>query len=661
MKGIKYEEFQNIAKIAGQLGIKGVDNIKEFTRVVGMMGVATVLSTEEAAESFAQLANILHEPITNLEKMGSVINELSNNTTANAKDITELTKHMGGAAVNIGLTTDEIMGLAASIKDMGIRTEVGGTAMSQIFLKMLTDTDQFARASGKTLEEYTRMIKEEPIEAVKALLSQLSVLDKFGRAQAIGDLNLTGTKTAGTLLKLADGLEKVNKNLGIASKEYKTNTSLMNEYETAAQGLFAQATSINNALKIAADELGEDLLPLVKDALPEILQLIKALGWLAKAIIFPFIKVKEFALWLQGITMRPLLDRIFGTDEELKKRGATASQVAAKTLKDVERLEKQAFEAAKTKFKEREKLIADAAALEIEETKKVVAVKITKYKETLSELRSTLNQGEAAHRKYAKEIIAIEEKIKRAKMTGEEKVRALKQSLLAGEKLYRDKQLQAEEQISKAREALSKGDLKIAAEYAQTAQGIYASLGDKVVEDGKVVIEQTEAVEEATKGVETTVKLLTDIYGKEKQIAEEKNESIIAANETVKEQIEEISAKIKALEEKKTKHAIEIDDAAAKEAIEELKKATSSTHTVYVNEVQSRATGGMIYAARGGKLPGYGGGDTVPAMLEPGEFVVNKTAVRMFGADLFSQLNNLNAAAVFSRLGVQKLANGGPV
>ena len=45
------------------------------------------------------------------------------------------------------------------------------------------------------------------------------------------------------------------------------------------------------------------------------------------------------------------------------------------------------------------------------------------------------------------------------------------------------------------------------------------------------------------------------------------------------------------------------------------------------NFVQNRKTGGVIFGHgmdSGGRLNGYGGGDTVPAMLEPGEFVINK-------------------------------------
>jgi len=54
----------------------------------------------------------------------------------------------------------------------------------------------------------------------------------------------------------------------------------------------------------------------------------------------------------------------------------------------------------------------------------------------------------------------------------------------------------------------------------------------------------------------------------------------------------------------------------------------------------------------GGHIPGFGGGDTVPALLEPGEFVMRKEAVTRYGLDQFAKLN---------KMGVQKFATGGPV
>lgn len=51
--------------------------------------------------------------------------------------------------------------------------------------------------------------------------------------------------------------------------------------------------------------------------------------------------------------------------------------------------------------------------------------------------------------------------------------------------------------------------------------------------------------------------------------------------------------------------------------------------------------------ASGGMVPGSGNGDTVPAMLTPGEFVIRKSAVQAFGADRLASIN--------------KYAKGGPV
>lgn len=55
---------------------------------------------------------------------------------------------------------------------------------------------------------------------------------------------------------------------------------------------------------------------------------------------------------------------------------------------------------------------------------------------------------------------------------------------------------------------------------------------------------------------------------------------------------------------------------------------------------QTKASGGKIMAfARGGLVPGTGNGDTVPAMLSPGEFVIRKSSVNKIGADKLAAMN----------------------
>jgi len=67
-------------------------------------------------------------------------------------------------------------------------------------------------------------------------------------------------------------------------------------------------------------------------------------------------------------------------------------------------------------------------------------------------------------------------------------------------------------------------------------------------------------------------------------------------------------------------------------------------------------TGGIIRKfAAGGKLPGFGGGDRIPALLEAGEFVIRKEAVSKFGAGIFHALNSFRLPEL------PKFATGGPV
>ncbi len=50
--------------------------------------------------------------------------------------------------------------------------------------------------------------------------------------------------------------------------------------------------------------------------------------------------------------------------------------------------------------------------------------------------------------------------------------------------------------------------------------------------------------------------------------------------------------------------------------------------------------------AEGGEVPGTGDGDTVPAMLTPGEFVIRKSAVQTFGEGFFHMINKMNSFTI---------------
>lgn len=101
-------------------------------------------------------------------------------------------------------------------------------------------------------------------------------------------------------------------------------------------------------------------------------------------------------------------------------------------------------------------------------------------------------------------------------------------------------------------------------------------------------------------------------------------------------------------------HAVRPDLSQYRAAVSELQKPTSSTHTVYVQEVTTKALGGLIQRfAEGGQAlrqaftrvtgrvsgPGTDTSDSIPALLSNGEFVIRAASVRRFGEGFFAALN----------------------
>jgi TP901 family phage tail tape measure protein len=127
-------------------------------------------------------------------------------------------------------------------------------------------------------------------------------------------------------------------------------------------------------------------------------------------------------------------------------------------------------------------------------------------------------------------------------------------------------------------------------------------------------------------------------------------------------------------------HTLNADNSAPSAAISYNQQPTFSQHTIYVTTVQTNQNGGEIqhfadggmptFTRMSGQLGGFGGGDTVPAMLEPGEYIVKKEAVQKYGSGFMSKLNAMqvpqnelpkyqNGGSVGTAVGVQHFADGG--
>lgn len=267
-------ELSRIGELAGQLGVSGVDNITKFSRVMADMSVTTNLTSEDAATSFARIANIMQEPIENVDRMGASVVDLGNNFATTEAEIVEFANRIAGAGKIAGLSTDEIFGIGAAMSSVGVQPEAGGTAVQKVLIQMNTAVAQgnedlavFAETAGLTIKEF------EDLSGIERFNNFVMGLGEQGddAINTLAELGLEDQRLIRSFLSLANAGDLVIDAAERSTMAWQENTALTEEarkrYETTA----SQIQLLKNNLTELGLIIGEVLLPILNRFIQEVL------------------------------------------------------------------------------------------------------------------------------------------------------------------------------------------------------------------------------------------------------------------------------------------------------------------------------------------------------------------------------------------------------
>lgn len=260
---LAHEELAGIAEQAGRLGVEGAENIKEFTDVTAKMATATDLTAEQAADSFARISTLLDEPISNVNKMGSAINEMANNMATSSKEITDAALRSSGALSGLGLSSQEILGLNAAMNEVSSSSRIAGTQLRRFAQEMMepAKVEKLASAYGMNVSEFKAMRKNAPLDTINMLAKTMNEGgDKADRLREI-----FSTTSRQTLTGLAKNLEGVEKGVRLSNEQFENATSLQKEFDTAASATNNKLKLITNRFDTLTIVAGQKTLPIVND------------------------------------------------------------------------------------------------------------------------------------------------------------------------------------------------------------------------------------------------------------------------------------------------------------------------------------------------------------------------------------------------------------
>lgn len=285
------EDIAAVAESAGQLGIQ-TENILGFTKTIIDLSNATNLVGEEGASQLAKFANITQMSQKNFDRLGSTIVSLGNNSATTEADIVAMAMRLAGAGHQVKMTEAQILGLAASLSSVGIEAEAGGSAFSKVMINMQlaveTGNDSlkdFASVAGMTTSEFSKAFEEDAAGALTTFIKGLSSAEEQGNSaiKVLDDMGITEVRLRDSLLRAGSASELFNDTIALGSKAWEENTALTNEANQRYATTESQIKILKNEIVAMAREIGVELLPIVKDGMIVIKDLIKKFNELSPA------------------------------------------------------------------------------------------------------------------------------------------------------------------------------------------------------------------------------------------------------------------------------------------------------------------------------------------------------------------------------------------
>lgn len=268
------EQLNQLAGSAGRLGISSTSAVLEFVDAADKINVALGDDLGKGAvDAIGKLAMAFGEDETKglrgaMLATGSAVNELAQNSAAQAGYLVDFAARLSGVGIQAGMTQSQILALGAAMDENMQKDEMAATALSQIITKMTTDSETFARIAGKNVEEFSRLVSTDMNEALMQFFEAMNKKGGFtDLAPLFEQMGLDGTRAIGVLSTLSSKIDDVRRHQELATEAYENGTSVIDEFNVQNDTYQAKLEKARKSFSDLRIELGEKMLPVASVAI----------------------------------------------------------------------------------------------------------------------------------------------------------------------------------------------------------------------------------------------------------------------------------------------------------------------------------------------------------------------------------------------------------
>lgn len=290
------DTLASVSQTAGQLGLRGKDNILTFVEAITMIDKATNLTANVAAEKIPKILGIYQVASDEMGaatmRFGNMIAILGDNFNATESQILTVSNSIAGTAATLGMTQEQMLAVSTAIATVETRFGTAGGSFAQVMSRMTANYQTFAEALSIDSAKLKEALETNAVDALKMVVERIKEIgDSEGiiaQQQALNDLGLSGYKAGEFIKKMTMTIGKVDEALLILSDTEAVNNKLTAEMAVQMSGLNAQwgafTMTIDNIQKLLGGPVVEAFARILKEGINPIVQGIFA--WIEQSAFF---------------------------------------------------------------------------------------------------------------------------------------------------------------------------------------------------------------------------------------------------------------------------------------------------------------------------------------------------------------------------------------
>lgn len=277
-------ELFDIAKAAGQLGIEK-EELANFTETIVRLGSASDVAGEEAALASARILGLTKTPNSEIDEFASALVNLGNNLRANEAEILRTSTVIGQGIGTFGASADAVIALGGASRDLGIRFELAGSAITRSFVEINQSIaeggeglQRLSKITGIAAKDLEKQFGEDSVGVFRKFLEGLSGIEQTKVPIILKSIGLEGVEINRVLPTLAKNLDRVDLAFNLAGKEMENATALTQESERSFGTLDSKIQIMKNAFNNLGVQIGQVFQPIIRAIVSRVTEFFQIMG-----------------------------------------------------------------------------------------------------------------------------------------------------------------------------------------------------------------------------------------------------------------------------------------------------------------------------------------------------------------------------------------------